>query len=237
MAENIDSTPLAAPETSSSAGHSANLNFLNTTDLQAVRKMLAMFNYLYRIPLVPVAELSTKDVCIICKGDTDISFPMCETARSRVRLAKCGHILCLGCLSRSAFSSRGNQCPRCQEKFVQHGQGTCCEDEDTVALVRLVEILKRNGRDAAKEALYNIFATSHGASSLDSRKSVIIGAYWVAVLGDVARRGIDRAKLKTFFLKLCWFFGWLLCIGLAFWGLLALFSTGKHSLAVLVLLM
>ena len=134
-----------ALETSGPREHSANLKFLDATVLQAVRKVLAIFDYLYNVPLVPIAELSTKDICIICKGNSDIGFPICETARSRVRLANCGDILCLGCLSRSAFSSRGDQCPHCQKKLVQDGQQTCCNDDDTVSLVRFVEYLRSMG--------------------------------------------------------------------------------------------
>ena len=234
MVKKIYSTPLAAPKISGSTEHSANLKSLNTTDLQAVLKILALFDYLYNVPLAPVAELSTKDVCIVCKGNTDISFPMSETARSRVRLANCDDILCLGCLSRSAFSSRGNQCPHCQEKLVQDGKETHGADHDTINLVRFVEYLKGIGPETAKVASHDIFATSHTASSLDSRKSIIIGAYWVAVAGDV---GADQAKLR----RKIWYviFGTVavLCISLAVWGLLVPFSKGNYSLAVLVLLM
>nr|AUW30814.1 hypothetical protein [Cladonia uncialis subsp. uncialis] len=237
MAKKILSTPLAAPEISGPTAHSANLNFLNPTDLQAVLKIIAIFDYLYNVPLAPVAELSTKDVCIICKGDTDISFPMSETARSRVRLANCGDIFCLGCLARSAFSSRGNQCPHCQKKLVQDGQETYGADHDTVSLVRLVEYLRDIGPETAKVASHKIFATSHSASIPDSRKSVIIGAYWVTVAGDNAGGGVNRAKLR----RKIWYatFGTVtvLCISLAFWGLLVPFSKGNYSLAILVLLM
>ena len=236
MVRNIHSTPLATPKTSGPTEHSANLKFPDATDLQAVRKILAIFDYLYKVPLAPVAELSTKAVCVICKGDTDIGFPMCETARSRVRLANCGHILCLGCLSRSAFSFRGNGCPHCQEKLVQDGQGTCCEDDDTVNLVRFVEYLKGIGAETAKVASHDIFATSHSASILNSRKSVIIGAYWVAVAGDVSGRGVDQAKLR----RKIWYaiFGTVavLSISLALWGLMVPLSKGNYSLAILVLL-
>ena len=234
MAKEIYSTPPATPETSGLTEHSANLN---APDLQIDRKMLTTIHYLYNIPLAPVAELSTKDVCIICKGDTDIRFPMCETARSRVRLAHCGHILCLGCLSRSAFSSRGNQCPHCQERLVQDGQGTYCEDDDTVRLVRFVEFLKSIGPEPRKEALNDIFAFSHGASSLDSRRSVIIGAYWVAVVGDVAGRGVDRAKLRTKIRYAIFGTVAVLCISLAVWGVLVPFLNGDYVLAVFELSM
>lgn len=117
MVKKIYPTPPAAPETSGPTEFSAKPKFLDATVLQAVRNVLAIFDYLYKVPLVPIAELSTKDICIICKGNTDIRFPICETARSRVRLANCGDILCLGCLSRSAFSSRGDQCPHCQKSL------------------------------------------------------------------------------------------------------------------------
>lgn len=216
--------------------HSANLKFLDAKDPQAVRKILALFDYLYNISLAPVAELSTKGVCVICKGDTGIGFPMCETARSRVRLANCGHILCLGCLSRSAFSFRGNRCPHCEKKLMQDGQGTCCEDEDIVNLVRFVEYMKGVGPETAKVASHDIFTTCHSASSRNSMKSVIIGAYWMAVAGDVAGGGVDRAKLigKTWYAMLS--IVAVLCIGLAFWGLLVPLSKGNYSFFILELL-
>ena len=237
MVKHIHSTPLGTPKTPASTEHFANLKSPDATDSQAVQKMLVLFNYLYKIPLAPVAELSTKDVCVICKGDTDIGFPMCETARSRVRLANCGHILCLGCLSRSAFSSRGNRCPHCQEKLVQDGQETCCEDDDTVNLVRLVEYLKGIGPETARVASKDIFATCHNASSRNSRKSVINGAYWVAVAGDVAGGGVDRANFRSMIWYAIYCTAAVLCISLALLGLMVPFSNGNYSLTILVLLM
>ena len=236
MVRKIHSTPPATPKTLGPTEHSANLKFPDVINPQAVRKVLATFNYLYNIPLAPVAELSTEDVCLLCKGDTDIGFPMCETARSRVRLANCGHILCLGCLSRSAFSFRGDRCPHCQEKLVQDGQETCCEDDVTVDLVRFVQYLKGIGPETAKVASHDIFATCHSASSRNSRKSMVIGAYWVAVAGDVAGGGVDRAKLrgKTWYAILG--IVAVLCIGLAFWGLLVPLSKGNYSFFILELL-
>lgn len=237
MVTKIYSTPPAAPKTSSSTEHSANPMFLDATALQAVRKILAIFDYLYKVPLVPVAELSTKDICIICKGNTDIGFPICETARSRVRLANCGDILCLGCLSRSAFSSRGDQCPHCQKKLVQNGQETCCNDDDTVNLVRFVEYLRSIGPQTAKTATHHIFATAHSAISHDSRKSVVLGAYWMAVAGDVPGKSMDRVKFRR---KIRYaVLGTLAvpCVGLALLGIWMPFSKGKYSRAILVLVM
>ena len=229
MVKTIHSTPSATPKKSGPMEHSANLKLLDAKDPQAVRKILAIFNYLYEVPLAPVAELSTKDVCLICKGNTDISFPLCETARSRVRLANCGHIICLGCLSRSAFSFRGNRYPHCQEKLVQDGQETCCEDDVTVDLVRFVQYLKGVGPETAKVASRDIFVTCHSASSRNSKKSVMIGAYWMAVVGDVAKGGVDRAKLrgKTWYAILG--IVAVLCIGLAIWGLLVPLLKGNYS--------
>ncbi|KAK0507030.1 hypothetical protein JMJ35_010488 [Cladonia borealis] len=237
MVKHIHSTPLGTPKTPVPTERFANLKSPDATDLQAVQKILALFNYLYKIPLASVAELSTKDVCVICKGDTDIGFPMCETARSRVRLANCGHILCLGCLSRSAFSFRGNRCPHCQEKLVQDGQGTCCEDDDTVNLVRFVEYLKGIGPETARVASKDIFATCHSASSRNSRKSVIIGAYWVAVAGDVTGGGVDRVKFRRMIRYALFCTVAVLCTSLAFRGLMVPFSKGSYSLTILVLLM
>ncbi len=236
MAKKIYSTPLAGPKISGSTEHSANLKSSNTLAQQAAREILAIFDYLYRVPLAPIEELSTKDVCVICKGHTDTGFPMCETARSRVRLANCGDILCLGCLSRSAFS-QGNQCPHCQKKFVQDGQVICCNDEHIVDLVWNVEFLKGIGLQTAKEATHNIFATAHSASTLNSRKSVVLGAYWVAVAGDVAGKGVDRAKLRRKTRHAILGTVVVLCIGLALLGILVPYLKGNISLAILVLLM
>ena len=231
------STPPAAPETSDPTEHSANLKFLDATVLQAVRKILVIFDYLYKVPLVPIAELSTKDICIICKGNTDIGFPICEIARSRVRLIECGDILCLGCLSRSAFSSRGDQCPHCQKKLVQDGQETCCNDDDTVNLVQFVEYLRSIGPQTAKTATHYMFATAHSASSHDSRKSVALGAYWMTVAGDLPGKGMDRVKFRRRIRYAVLGTVAVLCIGLALLGILVPFSKGKYSRAILVLLM
>ena len=217
--------------------HSANLTFLDATVLQAVRKILVIFDYLYKVPLVPIAELSTKDICIICKGNTDIGFPICETARSRVRLIECGDILCLGCLSRSAFSSRGDQCPHCQKKLVQDGQETCCNDNDTVNLVHFVEYLRSIGPQTAKTATHHMFATTHSASSHDSRKSVALGAYWMAVAGDLPGKGMNRVKFRRKVRYAVLGTVAVLCIGLALLGILVPLSKGKYSRAILVLLM
>lgn len=237
MVKKIYSTPPAAPETSGPTEHSANLTFLNATVMQAVRKILVIFDYLYKVPLVPIAELSTKDICIICKGHTDISFPFCETARSRVRLIKCGDILCLGCLSRSAFCSRGDQCPHCQKKLVQDGQGTSCNDDDTVNLVHFVEYLRSIGPRTAKRATHHMFATTHSVSSHDSRKSVALGAYWMAVAGDLPGKGMDRVKSRRKIRYAVLGTVAVLCVGLALLGILVPYSKGKYSRAILVLLM
>ena len=237
MVKHIHPTPPGTPKTPGSTECFAKLKSPDATNPQTVQKILALYNYLYKIPLAPVAELSTKDVCLICKGDTDVGFPMCETARSRVRLANCGHILCLGCLSRSAFSFRGNRCPHCQEKLVQDGQEGCCEDDDIVNLVRFVEYLKGVGPETARVASKYIFATCHSASSRNSRKCVIIGAYWVAVAGDVAGGGVDRAKFRSMIWYAMYCTVAVLCISLALWGLIVPFSNGNYSLTVLVLLM
>ena len=237
MVKKIYSTPPAALMTSGPTEHSANLKFLDATVLQAVRKVLAIFDYLHNVPLVPIAELSTKDICMICKGNTDIGFPIGETARSRVRLTECGEILCLGCLSRSAFSSRGDQCPHCQRKLVQEGQETCCDDDDTVNLVRFVEYLRSIGPQTAKTATHHIFATAHSANSHDSRKSVVLGAYWMAVAGDVPGRGMDRIKFRRKIRYAVLSAVVVSCIGLALLGIIMPFSKGKYSRAILVILM
>ena len=236
MVRNIYPAPLAIPEMSASTEHSANLKFSNTLAQQGIWKILAIFDYLYKVPLAPIEELSTKDICVICKGHTDIQFPMCETARSRVRLANCGDILCLGCLSHSAFSSRGNHCPRCQKRLVQDGQETCCDDEDTVDLVRTVRFLEGIGLKTAKASTHNIFATAHDMSSRNSKKSVILGAYWVSVAGDAGRGSKDQAKPRRKIRHAILGTVAVLCTSLALLGILVPFSKGNISLAILVLL-
>lgn len=237
MVKKFYSTPPAALETSDPREHSANLKFLDAIVLQAVQRVLAIFDYLHNVPLVPIAELSTKDICIICKGNSEIGFPVCETARSRVRLVNCGHILCLGCLSRSAFSSRSDQCPHCQKKLVQDGQQTCCNHDETVSLVRFVEYLRSLGPQTAKTAADHIFATAHSASSHDSKKSVVLGAYWMAVASDVPGKGMDRVKFRRKIRYAVLGTMAALCVGLALLGILVPFSKGKYSRAILVLLM
>ena len=237
MVKKIYSTSSAAPKTSGPTEHSANLKFLEATVLQDVQKVLAIFDYLYNVPLVPITELSTKDICIICKGNTDIGFPIGETARSRVRLTECGDILCLGCLSCSAFSSRGDQCPHCQRKLLQDGQETCCDDDDTVNLVRFVEYLRSIGPQTAKAATHHIFATAHSANSHDSRKSAVLGAYWMSVEGNAPGGGMDRVKFRRKIRYSVLSAVVVSCIGLALLGILMPFSKGKYSRAIVVILM
>ena len=236
MVKKIYSTAPAPLDTQGPTEHSANLNFGDATVLQAIRKILAVFNYLYTFPLVPIAELSTKDICIICKGNTDIGFPICETARSLVRLANCGDILCLGCFSRSAFSSRGDQCTLCQKKLLQDGQENYCNDDNTVNLVRFVEYLRSIGPQTAKTATHHILPIAHSASSNDSRKTVVLCAYWMAVAGDVPGKGMERVKFRRKISYAVLGTVAVLCISLALLGILVPFLKGKCSRAILVIL-
>ena len=120
---------------------------------------------------------------------------------------------------------------------MQDGQETCCNDDDTVNLVRFVEYLKSIGPQTATTATHHIFATAHSASSHDSRKSVVLGAYWMAVAGDVPGKDMDRVKLRRKIRYAVLSTVGALCIGLALLGILVPFSKGKYSRAILILLM